>query len=327
MLAKAELHVHLEGATNPSLIKKLAKLHKIALPDSLFASDTCFNWDSFADPHKANFIKAYDLASTVIRRSEDYKMITYEYLAQSAREGVIYTELTVSPDHAASNGLSYAGMLEGVVQGIDAARAEFGIEARIIMVYVRHLGVEQAIKVAKEVTHQLHPYIVGVGLAGDETNFPPAQFLPAFEIAQAAGLGCTAHAGEMVGPEGIRAAITHLPITRIGHGVRVIEDPKLMELIIERGITLECCPTSNIALCVYPHYEEHPLLKLYQAGIKVTLNSDDPPYFGTTIGHEYAVAEQYLGFDKAMLNHITRTAIENSFADLATKKRLLARAC
>ena len=151
-------------------------------------------------------------------------------------------------------------------------------------------------RVARYAAAHPHPYVVGFNMAGDEENFPAGDYAEAFATVADAGLGCTVHAGEWAGPESVRAAL-ELPVTRIGHGVRSIEEPALVEELAERGIVLECCPTSNVVLDLFPSYEDHPLPRLKEAGVKITLGSDDPPYFGASIGGEYAVCAEHFGFD------------------------------
>jgi adenosine deaminase len=316
---KAELHVHLEGTAPPALIRRLADRNGLKVPEGVFKSADEFQWVDFLD-----FLRTYDLAASVIRTEEDYRDVTYEYLKASAREGVIYTELIVSPDHAASVGLSDEAHYGAIAQGIDDARAETGIEARMLITAIRNFGVAAAVDIARRHADHRHPYIVGFNLAGDEAGYPPAQFREAYEIASAAGLGCTVHAGEHAGAESVREALT-LPVTRISHGVRAVEDWSLVEEIAEREIVLEVCPTSNVATFVYDSYEAHPLRKLHEAGVKCTLGSDDPPYFGCSIGGEYAVARERFGFEEGELRAFTRTAVRASFADDATKGTLLNR--
>jgi adenosine deaminase len=164
-----------------------------------------------------------------------------------------------------------------------------------------------------------HPYVVGFGMGGDESKYSPADFLPAYRLAHENGYGCTVHAGEVLGPESVWAAIRTLPITRIGHGVRSAEDPALLDELARRGTVLEVCPGSNIALGIYPDRAAHPLHRLIAAGVRVTLNSDDPPFFHTTLGAEYDQS----GLPEAVLRQITRTAIEASFVDATSKQRLL----
>jgi adenosine deaminase len=165
--------------------------------------------------------------------------------------------------------------------------------------------------------------VVGFQLAGDEAGFPPGPFAKAYEIAADSGLGCSVHAGEHAGAESVRGALT-LPVTRIAHGVRAIEDPALVQELAERGIVLEVCPTSNVATGVFPSYEAHPLGALREAGVRVCLGSDDPPYFGCSIGSEYAVALERLGLDEGELREMTRIALEGAFADGGLTRSLLA---
>ena len=169
-----------------------------------------------------------------------------------------------------------------------------------------------------------HPYVVGFSMAGDEANFPAEDYAQAYAIAAGAGLGCTIHAGEWAGPASVRAALT-LPVTRIDHGVRAIEDPALVAELASREIVLNCCPTSNVVLGVYGGYEDHPLPRLRAAGVRLTLGSDDPPYFGATIGGEYAVCATRMGFSEDDLRAITHTAIDAAFCDDALKAQLHAR--
>ena len=258
----------------------------------------------------------------MIRTGDDYRDITYEYLMSCAAEGAIYVELTASPDHARLVGLSDEEHLDGIARGIDDARADSGIEGRILISCVRNFGVEPALRVARYAAERPHPYVVGFSMAGDEENYPPGAYAEAFRIAADAGLGCSVHAGEWAGPESVREAL-QLPVSRIGHGVRSIEDPALVEELAERGTVLEVCPTSNVVLGIYPSYEEHPLPRLLEAGVRVTLGSDDPPYFGASIGGEYEVCRDRLGFDDEALRGITQTAIEAAFCDEKLKQRLI----
>jgi adenosine deaminase len=319
LIPKAELHVHLEGTAPPELIGRIAQRNGLAVPHGLLGDDERFTFTDFLD-----FLAAYDRAASVIRTGEDYRDITYEYLRACADEGAIYVELTCSPDHAALVGLSDEEHMDGIARGIDDAR-EHGIEGRILVSAVRNFGVEQALRVARYAAERPHPYVVGFSMAGDEKNFPAQQFAEVYAIASEAGLGCTMHAGEWAGPESVRAAL-ELPITRISHGVRAIEDQALVDELAERGIVLECCPTSNVVLGVYPSYSEHPLPQLAAAGVRLTLGSDDPPYFGATIGGEYAIAQQKLGFDEDRLKAITATAIDAAFCDDPLKSQLRERA-
>jgi adenosine deaminase len=307
-IPKAELHVHLEGTAPPALIRRLARRNGIALPDGLFADDDTFAWVDFLD-----FLRAYDDAASVIRTAPDYRDVTYEYLSACAAEGAVYVELIASFDHGAMVGLDDAEHVAGIARGIDDAYADHGIVGRIISSCVRNFGVPAAEDVARRTVALDHPYVVGFNMAGDEAGFPAGDFARAFAIAAEAGLGCSVHAGEHAGPESVRAALALPGVVRISHGVRAVEDPALVADLAARGTVLEVCPTSNVVLGVYPSYEDHPLPALHAAGVRVTLGSDDPPYFGTTIGREYALAHERLGLDLDDLREITETALDAAF--------------
>ena len=319
MIPKAELHVHLEGTAPPALIRRLAQRNGVDVPEGVFKTDDEFAWTDFL-----HFLRTYDLAASVIRTEQDYRDVTYEYLAACAAEGAVYIELIASPDHAAAAGLSDADHYAAIAQGIDDARADHGIDARIVIAAIRNLGVERAEAIARRHDGDRHPYVVGFNLVGDEAGFPSGQFARTSEIAAGAGLGCTIHAGEHAGAESVRAAL-ELPVTRISHGVRAIEDPAVVAELAERRIVLEVCLSSNVALGLFPSYEDHPLGALREAGVRVTLGSDDPPYFGCSIGSEYAVAHERIGIEEGQLRAMTRHAVEASFAEDAVKEALSAR--
>lgn len=318
---KAELHVHLEGTARPELIRRIAARNALQLPPGLFADEDTFAWRDFLD-----FLRTYDLAASVIRTAQDYRDVVLEYLADCAAEGAIYVELISSPDHARAVGLSEEEHREGIFRGIDDARQAHGIEARVLVSVVRNFGVEAAERTAAEAAAMPHPYVVGFNMAGDEAGYPPPPFTRAFEIARDAGLGCTVHAGEHAGPESVRQALELPGVTRISHGVRAVEDAALVAELAERGTVLEVCPTSNVALGVFGSYDEHPFGALRDAGVAVTLGSDDPPYFGASIGGEYAVASEHFGLDDAALLEVTQTALRASFAARDLRDALALRA-
>lgn len=318
-IPKAELHLHLEGSMKPNLVRHLAKRNGLIVPEDMFAPDETYIWKDFLD-----FLQVFDKATVVLKNTQDYRDMTYAYLEECAQANTLYVELLYSSDHALLCGVSIEDSLEGVIQGIHDAKRDFGIEARILLAFVRHFGVEKCINVAKWAAANPHPLITGVNLAGDEIHFPAEQFSEAFRIAIDAGLQGTIHAGEMAGPESVWQAIDTAPISRIGHGVRSIEDDKLIQTLIQRNITLEVCPGSNIAL-LYPDFAHHPLRKLKDLGVTVTLSSDDPPFFATTLAKEYDNAVKYFNFTKAELLEMTRNSLKAAFVDEETRKVLLAR--
>ena len=314
MIPKAELHCHLEGSVSPALARELGQRNGVTFPDGMFDRQGHFVWRDFL-----SFLDAYDRVCLAVVTPADFGDVIYSYLASIARQGAVYAEIFCSPERAKVRGMSYADWLQGLVGGIERARREFGIEGRIIAICIRHFGPDRALDMARTVVAEPHPWVVGFGMGGDEAKFTPADFAPAYRLIHEQGLGCTVHAGEVCGPESVWAALEALPVTRIGHGVRSIEDPRLVEELARRGTVLEVCPGSNIALGLYPDRAAHPLHRLIETGVRVTLNSDDPPFFHTTLGLEYDQA----GLSERALRAVTRTAIESSFADQATKNRLL----
>jgi len=317
-IPKVELHCHLEGTASPALVARLAQRNGVHLPEERFSIDRGFVWADFTE-----FLTVYDLVSNVIRTPLDYRDVTYEYLAGCAREGAVYVEVMSSPDHAAAAGMDYVAHLDGIVQGIDDAERDHGIIGRLIVTCVRHFGPARACIVAEQVRSNLHSYVVGFGMGGDERVYSPADFAPAFNLAHEAGLACTVHAGEWAGPESVRSALQSLPVCRIGHGVRSIEDPAVLAMIVDQGIHLEVCPASNIATGIYPDYASHPLPQLREAGVSLSLNSDDPPYFASSIGREYQMASTAFEFSQDDLLQITRDALIAAFVDGTTRAYLL----
>lgn len=320
-ILKAELHAHIEGTLTPAFVRQLADRHGSALPDDLFTPEGKYNWNDFF-----GFLKCYDLAASLIKTDQDYSDLTFDYLSRAAAENCIYVELICSGDHARNIGLSYGAMVNGIADGIDRARAASGIEARMQMSIVRHYGTEGAMQVVDEAIAAPHPYVTGLNIAGDETAHHPRDFAAAFVKAHEAGLGLTAHAGEVCGPESVNAVLDAFPgLSRIGHGVRAIEDADTIARLRDQGILLEVCPGSNVALSVFSRFEDHSLPALADAGVAVCLASDDPPFFDTTIGREYQIAADVFGYDDAGLTALTRRALEGAFVDDTTRQALLAR--
>ncbi len=314
MIPKAELHCHLEGSIPPALARSLARRNGLSLPQGLLGPDGHYQWRDFL-----SFLDAYDRVCGVLRVARDFGDVLYDYLAHAAADGALYVEMFCSPERPKALGIAYADWLAALVDAIDRARRDFGIEGRIIIICIRHLGPDRALALAELMVAEPHPYVVGFGMGGDEAKFEPAEFARAFRLAHDKGHGCTVHAGEVLGPESVWAALRTLPVTRIGHGVRSIEDPALVDELARRGTALEVCPGSNVALGLYPDRAAHPLHRLIAAGVRVTLGSDDPPFFHTTLKTEYDRS----GLAERTLRQITRTAIEASFAGERIKHKLL----
>jgi adenosine deaminase len=318
MPLKAELHCHIEGAAAPELVIRQAQ--KYGKDVSPYLQDGSFVWHDFT-----SFLKAYDFAADLFRTEDDYARLSEHYLTSLARDGAIYSEVFTSPDHAMKAGLSPQAYTDALGEGMARAKAKTGIEGRMIVTGVRHVGLESIEAAARFAARCGHPLVTGFGVAGDERHGDMEDYVRAFEIAREAGLGITVHAGEFGGWESVQAALDHIRPSRIGHGVRAIENPDLVKRIAAEGVVLECCPGSNIALKVFGSFGEHPFPALRDAGCKVTLNSDDPPYFWTTLKHEYDIAAEHFGMSDKDLTAVTRTAIEAAFVDKKTKAQLLAR--
>lgn len=318
MPLKAELHCHIEGAAAPELVIRQAQ--KYGKDHSPFIQNGSFVWNDFT-----SFLAAYDFAADLFRTEEDYARLSEHYLTSLARDGAIYSEVFTSPDHAIKAGLTPKAYTDALGEGMERAKAKTGIEGRMIVTGVRHVGVDSIEAAARFAAKCDHPLVTGFGVAGDERMGDFEDYVRAFEIAREAGLGITIHAGELLGWESVAAALDHIRPSRIGHGVRAIENPDLVRRIADEGIVLEVCPGSNVALKVFDSFAEHPFTRLRSAGCKVTLNSDDPPYFWTSLKREYDIAAEHFGMDEKALAATTRTAIEAAFVDRKTKSALLAK--
>jgi adenosine deaminase len=318
MPLKAELHCHIEGAAAPELVIRQAQ--KYGKDTSPYIQDGSFVWHDFT-----SFLAAYDFSSDLFRTEEDYARLADHYLTSLARDGAIYSEIFTSPDHAGKAGLSPKAYTDALGEGMARAKAKTGIEGRMIVTGVRNAGVESIEQAARFAARCGHPLVTGFGVAGDERIGDLEDYVRAFEIAREAGLGITVHAGELMGWQSVKAALDHIRPARIGHGVRAIENPDLVRRIADEGVVLECCPSSNIALKVFDSFADHPFPALLAAGCKVTLNSDDPPYFRTSLKREYDIAAEHFSMNDKALAAVTRTAIDAAFVDRKTKAMLLGR--
>lgn len=317
-LKKVELHCHLEGAAPPSLTLAQARKYNIDIADYL--KDGAYVWHDFA-----SFLKCYDKISEVYKTEEDYALLTETYLGELASVGTIYSELIVSPDHGKRIGLGADAYIAGVCEGIRRAEAANGIVARLIVTGERHFGPDSVVGAAEYAAKARNPLITGFNLAGEERMGRVADYARAFDIARDAGLGLTIHAGEVCGPFSVADALDVVRPSRIGHGVRAIEDDSLVRRLAEQGTVLEVCPGSNIALKVFPDFAAHPLRRLKEAGVRVTISSDDPPFFHTSLAREYELAASAFGFTDSEIDELTRTGLEAAFVDEETRKVLLAR--
>ena len=318
MKPKVELHLHLEGAAPPSFIRGLAKEKKIDL-SGLFNDDGSYKFTDFW-----HFLKVYEAAVTTLQRPEDFYRLTLAVLEESAKSGVVYTEAFLSPDFCGNRDISaWKEYLHAIEEAAAKAEVDFGITMRGIITCIRHFGPDKARQTARCAAETKGRFITGFGIAGDEKVGKPKDFLYAFDMAREAGLRLTAHAGEWGGPASVRDAINDLRVERIGHGARAIEDMALVDEIAERGIVLELCPGSNVALGIFPTFRQHPIGEMHRRGVKVTVSTDDPPFFHTTMVREYQMLHQAFDWDDGVFAEIARTSLDAAFCDADTKARIL----
>jgi aminodeoxyfutalosine deaminase len=319
-LPKAELHVHHVGSASPRIVAELAARH----PDSKVPTDPEALADYFVFRDFAHFIEVYLSVVDLVRDADDVRLLTYEIARDMARQNIRYAELTITPYSSTRRGIPDVAFVEAIEDARKAAEAELGTVLRWCFAIPGEAGPESAEETAR-IACDLGPAgLVSFGLGGPEIGVPRPQFKPYFDRAIAAGLHSVPHAGETTGPETIWDALTELRAERIGHGTSATRDPKLLAHLAEHRIPLEVCPTSNIATRAVATLDEHPLREMVEAGVLVTINSDDPPMFGTDLNTEYAVAARLLDLDAAGVAALAKNAVEASFLDPAGKARLSA---
>ncbi len=316
-LPKIELHLHLEGAAPPAFIRDLAKRKHMDIA-GIFRPDGGYAFHDFAQ-----FLKVYEAATSVLNTPEDYHRLTLAVLEQSAANGVIYTESFLSPDFCGDRDVAaWREYLAAIREAADIAERTHGIVMRGIVTCIRHFGPDKAKQSALCAAETAGDWLTGFGMGGDETVGRPGDFVYSFDMAREAGLRLTAHAGEWGGPDSVRATLRDLRVERIGHGVRAAEDPSLVEELAESGIVLEVCPGSNIALGLFPGWGQHPIAELLGRGVKVTVSTDDPPFFHTTMTREYDLLARAFDWDHAVFRRINAIAAEAAFCDETTRKKL-----
>lgn len=311
---KAELHVHLEGAIQPETLLTLAQRNGIALPAN--SIEGIRNWIAYRDFD--HFIELFRAACRCLRTADDYELVAYDLGADLARQGVRYAEVTFSASVHHRNGVPEAAYFDGLARGRRRALEDFGVELTWIFNIVRQWKdggplVELADHTTAIAIEGQEIGVVALGLAGAEAGAPPEPFAPWFERALAAGLHSAPHAGEHAGPASVWGAIRALGAERIGHGVRAIEDPSLVTYLAEQKIPLDVCPLSNVRLGVAPSLEAHPLPKLLAAGVTVTMNSDDPSLFNTSLSEDYATLVEPFGLTVEQIDAIVLNGFRSSF--------------
>ncbi|MEU3515675.1 adenosine deaminase [Streptomyces sp. NPDC006654] len=321
-LPKAELHVHHVGSASPRIVSELAARH----PDSKVPTDPEALVDYFTFTDFAHFIDVYLSVVDLIRTPEDVRLLTYEVGRELARQHVRYAELTITPFSSTRRGIDARAFMDAIEDARKAAETEFGTVLRWCFDIPGEAGLEAAEETVRLATDdRLRPEgLVSFGLGGPEIGVPRPQFKPYFDQAVAAGLHSVPHAGETTGPGTVWDALVELGAERIGHGTSSAQDPKLLAHLAEHRIALEVCPTSNIATRAVRTLEEHPIGAFVDAGVLVTVNSDDPPMFGTDLNNEYVVAARLLGLDENGIADLAKNAVEASFLDQPGKTRISA---
>lgn len=314
---KIELHLHLEGAAPPAFIRGLAREKHIDI-SGIFDERGNYKYKDFWD-----FLKVYEAATSVLVTPQDYARLTRAVLEESAANGVIYGETFLSPDFCGKGDLgAWREYLAAIQEVAEDCERKDGITLRGIVTCIRHFGPDRAREAALCAAETAGEWVVGFGIAGDEKILSPKDFRWSFDCAREAGLRLTAHAGEWGGPDSVRAALRDLNVERIGHGVRAIEDLALVDELAEREIVLEVCPGSNVALGIYPSFRKHPIGKLYDRGVKVTVSTDDPPFFHTTMTREFEMLHQAFDWDDGVFKTLNETALSAAFCDAKTKETI-----
>lgn len=319
-MPKIELHLHHEAAAPPALIRQMAFEKKIDL-SGIFDDQGNYVYRDFA-----HFIEVYDAATQVLKSPEDFRRLTYDALAATASSGVIYCETFVSPDFCGGGDVAaWKEYLLAIKEGADAAERDHGITHRCIVTCLRHLGPDKAKPIALCAAETFGDYLTGFGMAGAEMMGRPGEFSYSFDLAREAGLALTCHAGEWGGPDMVADTLRELKVSRIGHGINAIKDDALVDQLAEDEIVLEVCPGSNVVLKAVESWASHPIAKLRERGVKVTVSTDDPPFFHTTMTCEFDNLHKTFGWETADFAALNQTALDAAFCDAETKTTLAQR--
>ena len=332
-LAKAELHLHLEGTVDPATLAELSRRHPTTMPvlnnrykdvsDSgrvLSVEDAraLYDYKNFV-----GFLMAFKSVTERLRDPEDYELITYRMIEKLAREGVLYAEVYVSVGVIFWRGQEFDPLFEGMERGRERGERDFGVKVNWIFDAVRHFGPEEAEKVVAKAIDLRHRNVIGIGIGGDEARGPAENFREIYAHAAKQGLHLTAHAGESTGPESIWSALRELKAERIGHGLHAVDDPTLVEHLARTGTPVEICLSSNVRTGCCRAINEHPVRRLFDAGVKITIATDDPEMFGTSLCREYGLLQNSFGFSDEELRQLSGNSFEASFLSSQDKERYL----
>ena len=317
-LPKVELHLHLEGGAPPAFIRQLAHEKNIDI-SRIFTDDGTYTYRDFW-----HFLNVYEAATSTLTGPDEFHRLVRAVLAESAAHRVVYSEVFLSPDFCGGAQVNaWREYLHAIQEAAAIAEAQDGIILRGIVTPIRHFGPEKARAVAACAQETAGDWIVGFGMGGDEMAHNPKDFAYAFDMAREAGLKLTSHAGEWGGAQSVVETLDALSPARIGHGVQAIDDAALVERLADTGVVLEVCPGSNVFLGVVPNWAEHPIQKLRERRVAVTVSTDDPPFFNTNMTLEYERLSHTFGWELTDFHAINLTAANAAFCDEQTRARVL----
>jgi adenosine deaminase len=316
-LPKVELHLHIEGSLEPELMFSLAQRNNIDVPfNSVAEVRDAYNFSNLQD-----FLNIYYRGMSVLQTEQDFFDLTWAYLQKIAVQNVMHTEIFFDPQGHTERGIEFETVLNGITRALHDGKQKLGISSCLIMCFLRHLSEEDAFKTLEQALPHKDK-IVGVGLDSSEVGHPPSDFENVFAKAREEGLLAVAHAGEEGPPEYIWEALDLLKVNRVDHGNRSLEDDGLVQRLVDEYIPLTVCPLSNLKLCVVSDLRNHPIRKMLDLGLKATINSDDPSYFGGYMNENFIQVTEALALEESHLTMITRNAIEASFLDDSDKSAL-----
>ncbi len=307
-LPKAELHLHLEGSLEPELMFELARRNNIEIPfTSVEEVRAAYKFNNLQE-----FLDIYYQGACVLIKEQDFYDLTWAYLLRLKADNCVHAEVFFDPQTHTDRGISFDTVINGITRALNDGKNKLGITSYLIMCFLRHLSEEEAFKTLGMATPHLSK-ILGVGLDSSEVGHPPSKFTHVFKAAREMGLKIVAHAGEEGPPEYIYEALDILGIDRIDHGNRCLEDENLVARIIDKGLTLTVCPLSNLSLCVVKNLSDHPLKTMLSKGLKATINSDDPAYFGGYINQNYLETQKAIGLSRDELIQLAKNSFNGSF--------------
>lgn len=334
-LPKAELHLHLEGTVDPPTLSELSRRHPIPLSTrnnryrDIEESGRVFTEDEARALYQyrdfTGFLLAFKAVTERLRTGDDYELVTYRMMQKLHAQNVLHAEVYISAGVVHWRGQEFAPLFEGAERGRQRGERDFGVSLYWILDAVRHFGVDEARRVIDEAIRLKNRNVIAIGIGGDERRAGPEQFRELYAHAAQNGLCLTVHAGETVGPESIWGAIRELNPDRIGHGLHAIEDPRLVSHLAEKQVPVEICMTSNVVTGCCVRLEEHPVRKLFDAGVRIVLNTDDPDMFHTTLVNEYRIARDVFGFTDGELRQLAKNSFQASFLPEDSKRELLTR--